>query len=77
MFPLLKDLRRVLLRSNILQGRQQRQWNSVDETACAEYFGRVDRSLMNIVPKQQTLSDFLQHTMTKNETSNVKRLVSN
>ena len=28
-------LRRVLLGLAILQGRQQRQWNSIDETACA------------------------------------------
>ena len=52
-------LRRVLLRRDILQGHQQRQWNSVDETACAEYSGHDDRSLRNIVPKQETLSDFL------------------
>ena len=58
-----------------LQEHQQRQWNNVDETACAEFSGHGDRSLMNIVPKQETLSDFLWHTTTTNLTSNQKRQV--
>ena len=37
-------LRRVLLKSDILQGRQHRQWNSVDETACAEASGGAAKS---------------------------------
>ena len=47
---------------------------SEGEAVCA---GHGDRSLMNIVPKQETLSHFLWHTTKKNETSNIKRLVSN
>ena len=68
-------LRRVLLRPDSLQGRQLRQWNSADDTACAEFSGHGDRSFMNMVPKQETLSDFLRHTTTKNS-SNTKILVS-
>ena len=59
-------LRGVLLRPDILQGRQQRQWNNVDETACAKFSGHGDRSLMNIVPKQDTLFVFLCNTTMKN-----------
>ena len=68
-------LRRVLPRSDSLQGRQLRQWNSVDDTACVEFSGHSDRSFMNMVPKQETLSDILRHTTTKNS-SNTKILPS-
>ena len=68
-------LRRVLLRPDSLQGLQLRQCNSVDDTACAEFSGHGDRSFMNMVRKQETLSDFLRHTMTKNS-SNTKIPVS-
>ena len=55
----------ALLGPDILQGRQQRQWNNVDEKAFAEFSCHSDRSLMNIVPKQETLSEFLWHITTK------------
>ena len=37
-------LRSVLLKLDILQGRQRRQWKSVDETACAEFSGGAAKS---------------------------------
>ena len=58
---------------DILRGRQQGRWNSVNETACAEFPGHGDRSFMNIVLKQGTLSNFLRRTTSKNETSSIKK----
>ena len=42
-------LRRVLLRLCILQGHQQRQWNSVDETACAEVTATKMQDLVSVI----------------------------